>query len=183
MGTWIQVGDEFTLFKEGSETMPDGSYFEALDENDGFTMVTYLTDMSGEEKALLGEGKITTRIIREGNKILTILRFGHSPLLFEVNFDPTLYKDQRAMQLCFENHMVTFISIEKRNNVIQTIRMANMPMKLKQAYITAWTSAYNEPNFSNNYTEWIDSLMSFSTVELWHKGEDIGYFGEKGMLE
>lgn len=187
MGTLIRVGEEFTLFKEKiphyKAAYTDGSYFEALEENDGFVMATYLTDMSHEERNLLKIGTIHARIIKENQKILAILRFGHSPLMFEISFDPTLYQDKRPLQIAFYNHMVTFISIERRTNIIQTIRVANMPMRLKQAFITSWDNAYNNPNFSEEYTEWVDSLMSFSTIELWNKGESVGTFGEKGVFE
>jgi hypothetical protein len=183
MGTQINVGDEYTLYKEAVPHLQDGSYFEALDDESGFIMTTYLTDMSEEEKFLLRNGVINARMIREENFILFILRFGHSPLMFEVSFDPTLYKDRRAMQITFDNHMVHFVGVEKRTNTVQTLRTANFPMKLKQACITAWHNAYNDLDYSRKYMEWYDGLLSFSTPELWEKGEDVGFFGEKGVFE
>lgn len=181
--TTINVGDEFKLFHERRFLLTDGGYFEAIEDNGGFIMPIYLTFMEESEKALLREEMIHVRMIKEGNKILFMTRYGNSPLIFEANFDPTLYGDKRAMQIAFHNHMVTFIGVERSDNRIQTIRQANFPMKLKQALITAWSSAYDESDYSSNYTEWIDGLYRYSTFELWEMGENVGYFGERGLLE
>jgi hypothetical protein len=177
----IQVGEPFTLFRN---KLGDGSYFESLDDNGGFIMATYLYHMSPEERDLLWGGEIHTKMIREGNKIIFLLKFGDSDLINEVYFDPTLYNDKRAMQIAFDNHMVQFVSIERSNNIIKTLRMANFPMNLKQACITSWSKAYDEQNYSENYGNWIGQLMAnYSTLELWAKGEYAGQFGEKGLLE
>lgn len=183
MGTLIQVGKEFTLFKEKHQALVDGSYFEALDEKDGFIMTTYLANMVNKEKTYMREEQINVRMIKEGNKILFITRYGLSPLMFEVSFDPTLYGDERAMQIAFDNHMVTFISVERSNNEIQTLRTANFPMKLKQALITAWSSAFNEENYSRNYAEWVNGLYRYDMWTLWEMAEDVGFFGERGIFE
>jgi hypothetical protein len=179
--TRIQVGETFTLFRN---KLDDGSYFEALDDNGGFMMATYLYNMSPEERELLWSGEIHTKMIREGNKLMFLLKFGESELINEVYFDPTLYNDKRAMRIVFDNHMVQFVGIERSNNIIKTLRMANFPMNLKQACITEWSKAYHEENYSENYGNWIGELMAkYSTLELWAKGEYVGQFGEKGLLE
>lgn len=176
--TKIEVGQEFTMFSEKRRTFMDGSYLEALENNNGFVMATYLFDMTEIEKVSLQIDLIRVRMIREGNKILFITKYGSSPLIFEASFDPTLYGDQRAMQIALNNHMVTFVGIEGNTKIIQSLRYANFPLKLKQALITAWTSAFEEENYSINYTRWMNSLMQYSTPELWKKGEDVGTFGE-----
>ena len=56
-------------------------------------------------------------------------------------------------------------------------------MKLKQAYITAWSSAFEEENYSENYTKWLDHLYQYDTWTLWENATDVGYFGENGILE
>jgi len=181
--TEIMVGKKFTLFQERYHSFSDGGYFEALDDNDGFIMTVYLAGMDETEKALLESEIIQARMIQDGNKILALIRYGDSPLIFEMNFDPTLYKDKRAMQIAFDNHMLTIVGVERSNNVVQTLRMSNFPMKLKQAFITAWTSAYEEENYSENYTKWLNHLYQYDTVTLWKNATDVGYFGEKGLLE
>lgn len=175
-GTLIEVGKEFTLFSNKSHS--DGSYLEALEDDGGFIMTTYLYDMNRAEKKALSQDIIRVRMIREGNKILIIMRYGLAPLMFEASFDPTLYGDKRAMQIVFNNHMITFVGIEGNTNIIQTLRYTNFPLKLKQALITAWTSAFEEENYSANFTRWTNKLMKYTTPQLWEKGEDVGYFGE-----
>lgn len=183
MVTNITVGEEFTLFREKHFNLMDGCVLEALEDRDGFLMTIYLNNMSREEKDLLNHRTIKTRMIKNGNKVLFITRYGDSPLMFEASFDPTLYKDLRAMQITFENHMVTFVGVERATNEVQTLRMANFPMKLKQALITAWSSAYEDENYSMKYANWVQSLYRYDMFQLWEMAEDVGYFGEKGYLE
>ncbi len=183
MGTLIKVGDKFDLFKERYNKLTDGCYVEALEDTGGFIMTIYLGGMNPEEKGLLEQATIHTRMIREDNKILFINRYGNTPLMFEVSFDPTLYKDDRAMQIAFANHMLTIISVERMDNTIQTLRYANFPLKLKQALSMAWASAFNEENYTENYVKWTNHLYNYTTLELWEVAEDTGDFGEKGAFE
>lgn len=181
--TTIQVGKKFDLFKRNSG-FSDGCYFEALPDNGGFFMTVYLGGMDVMEKQILESEIIRARMIKEGNKILFLIRYGESPLVFEANFDPTLYNDDRAMQIAFDNHMVTFVGVERSDNTVQTLRQANFPMKLKQSLITAWASAYEEKNYSGNLASWVDELYcAYTTLELWDIAENVGYFGEKGIFE
>lgn len=179
----ISVGKKFTLFKEHCNDVNDGCYFEALEDNQGFFMTIYLGGMDQEEKTILGNQDIQARMIQDGNKILGLIRYEDSPLIFEMSFDPTLYKDKRAMQIVFDNHMLNVVSVERSNNVVQTLRRANFPMKLKQAFITAWTDAFQEENYSENYTKWLNRLYQYDTWTLWENATDVGYFGENGLLE
>lgn len=182
--TTIAVGQQFDLFKEkGFRLLNDGCYLEALESDDGFMMVLFLAGLKPDEKEILETEIMRTRIIQQGNKILFLIRFGESPMVFEASFDPTLYKDQRAMQIVFNNHMLTLVTVERFDNTIQTLRYTNFPMKLKQALITAWDSAYQEPNYSENYTEFLDGLyLRFSTLDLWEIATPTGFFGEGGLL-
>jgi hypothetical protein len=181
--TTIQVGKKYDLFKRNTG-FSDGAYFEALEDNEGFFMSIYLGGMDATERHALESEIIRVRMIKEGNKILFITRYGKTPLMFEVNFDPTLYEDERVMQIVFDNHMVTFVGIERSNNIVQTLRQANFPMKLKQTLITAWMGAFEEEDYSTKYTNWTLNLYNkFTTFELWDIGEDVGYFGEKGVFE
>jgi hypothetical protein len=183
MGTLLQVGDKFTLFKEKHAGFIDGSYFEALEDNGGFMMVTYLSHMQYEEMLLMQGETIHASYIKENNKVLFLIKFGESDLVFEVSFDPTLYKDKRAMQIAFNNHMVTFVSVEKLTNEIVTLRYANFPMELKLALIAAWQEAFEEKNFSDSFTNWVTKLQDHSVLRLWDLAKSAGYFGEKGAFE
>jgi hypothetical protein len=183
VGTFVNIGDNFTLFKEKHNGYGDGCYFEALEDNGGFIMPIYLANMAIQEKMIMSSERINARLIREWNYLLVLIQFGNSPLIFEISFDPTLYQDKRAMQIAFNNHMVHFIGIERTTNEVQLLRVSNVPMKLKQAFITAWTNAFEEENYSVKFANWIHSLYKYSILELWEMGVDVGYFGEKGMFE
>jgi hypothetical protein len=182
--TTICVGETFELFKEKEfRFMSDGGYLEALDSNDGFIFALYLTGISPEEQEILENEIMRTRIVKDGNKIMFLIRFGDTPMIFEASFDPTLYKDRRAMQIVFDNHMLTFVTIDRIDNKVKALRVANFPMKLKQALITAWSSAYEEEDYYIKYPEFLNYIYNrYSTLELWEIGENTGFFGEGGLL-
>lgn len=182
--TRIAVGEKFDLFKEKEfRFMSDGGYLEALDDNDGFIYALYLTGISPDEQELLENEIMRTRMIKDGNKIMFLIRFGDSPLIFEASFDPTLYRDRRAMQIAFDNHMLTLVAIDRIDNKVKSLRMANFPMKLKQALITAWTSAFEDEEYYIKYPEFLNGLYNrYSTLELWEIAEPTGFFGEGGLM-
>lgn len=130
-GTLLMVGQKFDLFGGDKHIGTEGAYFEAIEDHGGYIMAIYLNHMKASEKRELRQGIIQVKVIKEGNYILFLSMYGASPLIFETSFDPTLYDDDRALQLLFHNHMVTFIGIESTNNTIQTLRTANMPQRLK----------------------------------------------------
>lgn len=170
----VGVGEAFNLFTSRVNT--DCCIMEVM-EDGIFTIVIFLNNMTTEEKRLLRFGKIRTRIIEEDNFILPILQFGNN-LIFEIEFNPFLYDDERRT-LSGKSNLVNIIGVELTDYTVQTIRLANMPKKLYGKYITSWNIA-DPLNFSEKYTKWIDSLRNkYSVYDLWNIGVYVGYFGEK----
>lgn len=175
-----KVGEQHTFFK-GYESMlgSDGGRFEAL-ESGGYVMNIYINRLKPLEIQAFGNLAISVRIISESNFVLALARFGNTSLIFEMDLDPTLYKDDRALQLGLKNNIVTFIVVESTNNIIQVIRSANMPLKLREKWLVSWMKAKEIDNYSQRYANWMRDLRSRYTVEqLWDRGLYIGKFGEK----
>jgi len=176
---WLEVGEEFDLFKGKFLAGQDGAIFEAL-HGGGFALIIYLSNMNNKEKELLRKGKIQVRVIRETDYfVLTLVRFASSPLIFEIVFDPLLYKDEREDQLG-DSNIVYIVGIESNTNIIQTLRMANMPVRLYHIFQSSWEKAKDIPDFSTKYNRWIEDLEKrYSVLELWDMGEYVGKMGEK----
>ncbi len=171
----LEVGKPFDLF--ANIVHFDSCIMEVM--NDGtFMLVIFLRGMSNIERELLRKGTINTRIIENGNLILPLVRFNNSDLIFEINFNPFLYKDERKI-LAGKSNMVNIIGIELIDYTVQTIRFVNMPLKLYSKYITNWN--LGDPlEYSKQYITWVDELQSkYSVLDLWNMGQYIGRFGEK----
>jgi len=101
--------------------------------------------------------KIEVRIIEENNFLYTLLKFGET-LMFELDFDPTLYKDDRIINI-IKSNLVHLISTESNNNLIQTLRLVNVPLKLFIKWHTIWINAKDIDNYSKKYKNWVFDLQ------------------------
>jgi hypothetical protein len=152
----LEIGKPFKMFEGKDIIGKDGCVFECL-ENHSYALAIYLSNMSDSEISFLRFEKVTCRIIEEGDFLLTLVRFGNSELIFEMAFDPTLYKDQR-MDNMLKSNMLNLIGIESTTNIIKTLRMANLPIALYRKMITIWGNAKDIENYSQKYTNWMDDL-------------------------
>jgi hypothetical protein len=175
----ISVGEKFPLFKNSDMRGQTGMVFEAIDAG-GYAMLIYMDGMSKEEVDVLNDHRIDVRIFKDSPAlVLPLIKFIDSPIQFEIIFDPTLYKDQRAMQLAFDNNLINLYAIDSDTNIVKAIRSFNMPKKLREIWVTAWTLAFEEEAFSPRFTKWVNDVTSrYSLTELWGRGESIGYMGE-----
>lgn len=173
---------EFTKLEVGkpspfpSKLNFDGGHFEA-DQN-GFLFLIYLSGMKAKEKRSFKSDVVRARTIRDEDKLLTLIRFGSSPLIFELSFDPTLYKDERAYDLIEKTNTVQIICIDSKDNTLQVLRLVSMPNELRNTWHEYWERARNDANFSQEYTRWLNSLYSsHSVINLWNKAKNAGSFG------
>ncbi len=172
----IKVGGIFDLFKD--KVYSDGCVMEVLKGGGGFTLCIFLQNMSDEEKELLKRGKIRTKIIEEDNFIFPLIQFNNTDFIFEIDFNPFLYKDERK-KLSGKSNIVNIIGVELTDYTVQAIRMVNMPKKLYSKYITSWNTS-NPKTFTKGYTKWTDRLRRNYTVsQLWNMSVYVGKFGEK----
>ncbi len=176
----LQVGTQFELFKGRDMKGQTGCLIEQLADG-GFCLVVYMDNMQISEILTLRENKIHVRVIKETDDfVLTLIKYGNTPLIFELCFDPTLYKDERR-GIFSKSNMLTIIGVESNTNIIKTLRMVSMPLKLFKLYNRAWELALKHDGFSEKYSAWLNDLTNrYTTVQLW--GMSDGY-GQMGQLE
>jgi hypothetical protein len=177
--TKLQVGTPFELFIGRNMKGQCGAIIEQLADG-GFCLVVYMDNMTTGEFLALREEKIHVRVIKETDDfVLTLLKYGKTPLIFELCFDPTLYKDDRR-GIFSKSNMLTIIGVESNTNTIKTLRMVSMPLKLHNIFIKAWNLALTREGFSEKYNAWINDLDSrYSVVDLWKMGENYGQMGQQ----
>jgi hypothetical protein len=180
--TVVAVGEEYSMFNIGKAKDADAAMvFEALPEKSGYAMNIYLSDITPQEAAIISSAPISVRILKDTSAfVLPVVRFGNSPIIFELIFDPKVYKDDRAMQLALDNNIVRIVGVDSRTNIVRALRMASMPKKLREVLLVAWTQAMQQDDFSEKYTRWTQDIASrYSLVKLWEITVYAGKFGEK----
>jgi len=171
----LEIGTPYTLFKGRDMSNQCGCILECHEQGELFFNI-YIDDMTNKEKQSLRFDKIETRVIQESNYIYALLKFGNN-LLFEIEFDPNLYKDNRVNNI--KGNMVYIISIESNNNIIQTLRYVNIPQKLFSTWLSNWNDVLKINDYSEKYKKWIDDLRNrYSPLKLWEYGKFSGYIGE-----
>ena len=171
----LEIGTPYTLFKGRDMSNQCGCILECHEQGELFFNI-YIDDMTNKEKQSLRFDKIETRVIQESNYIYALLKFGNN-LLFEIEFDPNLYKDNRVNNI--KGNMVYIISIESNNNIIQTLRYVNIPQKLFSTWLSNWNEVLKINDYSEKYKKWIDDLRNrYSPLKLWEYGKFSGYIGE-----
>jgi len=173
----LEIGKPYTLFQGKNMKNQTGCIFECHKNGELFLNI-YINNMTKLEKQSLRFNKIEVRILEESNFLYTLLNFGNN-FIFELDFDPTLYKDDRIINIINSN-LVHVISIESNNNLIQTLRLVNAPLKLFTKWHTIWINAKDINNYSIKYKNWVFDLQNrYSPTELWEYGKYIGEMGSK----
>lgn len=178
----VELGKPFNLFSIGRfQNVDAAGVFEALPDKNGFLLAIYMADMSPLEARIISKEKISVRVFRDTPYLVyPVFRFGDSPIIIEMEFDPTLYGDDRAMQLVIDNNLVLVVGIDSRTNIVRALRLCNFPRRLRDMLITAWGMAFEMLGYSNLYKKWtIDLKSRYSPYEIWERGIYAGKFGEK----
>jgi len=172
----LEVGKPYTLFQGKNMKNQTACIFEC-NKNGELYLNIYINNMTSIEKQSLRFNKIEVRILEESNYLYTLFKYGKT-LIFELDFDPTLYKDNRIINIINSN-LVHVISIESKNNLIQTLRLVNAPLKLFTKWHSIWINAKDIDNYSIKYKNWVFDLQNrYSPTQLWEYGEYLGRMGE-----
>lgn len=181
----IEVGKKFPIYEESIEKLKgmDGAHFEANDFGQGYSFCVHLSNITFMDKQSFRNDKVTMKIL-QGNDglVLPMIRFGKS-MLFEMNFNPTLYDDDRALQLASTNNMLLIYLIESNNGVLKAIRQCNLPLKMIQICREAWGRAILDPNYTSKYNEWLERTSKHSLKTLWDRATNVGDLGETYDLQ
>ncbi|MGG4105121.1 hypothetical protein AAXB25_14490 [Paenibacillus lautus] len=176
----VKVGEKFPLFTESVEKLKgiDGAFFEANEFGQGYYYCMHLTDISYMDKLSFRNDKISVRVLQgDYGMVLPMIKFGKS-MIFDMNFDPTLYNDERALQFTDTNNILTIFLIESNNSVLKAIRQCNLPLKMIQICREAWGRAMLDLEFSEKYRAWTERLNNYSLQTLWDRATKVGEMGE-----
>ena len=176
--TKLEVGTPYTLFQGRNMKNQTASILECNSNGDLFLNI-YLDNITQEEIKILKTEIIETKLIQEGNYLLALIKYKHNKgITFEIEFDSTIYKDDRISKI--KSNMLTIIGIESNTNIIQTLRWCNIPQKLHSTWLSNWSEVMKIYNYSKGYKKWIDDLHKrYSVLELWDwYGKYSGKIGE-----
>jgi hypothetical protein len=179
--TVVAVGEDYSMFRIGKAKNVDAAMiFEALPDGSGYALNIYMADMLEEEAKIIASSPVVARVMTDSPSLmLPIIRFGSSPLIFEIIFDPTIYKDNRSMQLALDCNMVQIVGVDSRTNIVKALRLASMPKKLRSMWLTSWSRAYEDPDFSAKYKRWTEDIASrYPLTDLWERSVYVGKFGD-----
>jgi len=172
----LEIGKPYVLFTGKNMKNQTACIFECAKNGELFLNI-YINNMTNSEKQSLRFDKIEVRILEESNFLYTLFKVGDY-LIFELDFDPTLYKDDRIINI-IESNLVHVISIESSNNLIQALRLINAPMKLFTKWHTIWINAKEINDYSKKYKNWVLDLQNrYSPTQLWEYGKYVGKMGE-----
>jgi hypothetical protein len=184
MVVMIKLGDDFPLINMGKAKGQDTVMLEPLVSEDpddvmGFALVFYLSDMSREESDIISSAEIETRAYVEDNFVAPVLLFKGTPLMFQLTYDPFLYTDERVTRLEYVN-ITHIFAVDSDTNIVKGLRMANLPVALRDLWLSKWAKAKNNPDYSEEYREWTSNLNNAIPLDvLWARSTPTGSFGDK----
>jgi len=150
------------------------------------SVALYLKNMAYEEEQALSNKKIYCRIHRKDWFLLTLIRFGKTPIIFEITFDPTIYPESEWLErkdALEKNNMIIFLGIDTSNGIVKTLRRANLPEKLWIQWKECWEASYHIPHYSREYGRWRNLIENRrSILESWDTALEAGIFGERYKL-
>ncbi len=164
----FEVGAPFPLFAKSKKR--DGAVLE-LFEDGSYCIAICLSDMTTREKSLIQRGRLGFRIFEDPDTdfLITLIRLGETDSIFEIAFDPTLYKDERANPDLYEISNALYIfGIESTNTILKCIRLVSVPSILRNKWLKSWDKMRTTNNCSEKYCIWISSLYAFDLKTLWN---------------
>lgn len=176
----IEVGQPFPLYNNSIKRLKgiDGAFFEANDSNQGYNFCIHLTNISYMDTHIFRNDKIQMRVLQGSDGlVLPMIKFGKS-MMFEMNFNPNLYDDDRALQITDTNNILNLFLIESNNGVLKAIRQCNFPLKMIQICKEAWSRAILDPEYNIKYGEWLKRTSNYALQTLWDRATKVGAMGE-----
>lgn len=185
MGILLTLGEKYPIFERNTRNFQglDGAVLEAFPEGEGLIYTLYLRNPSAKEIRLIQESKINVRLLEDTPYCLPLIQFGSNKLIFEMSFDPTLYPDDRALQIGRSNNLITIVLVDSETNVVRALRNANLPLAFIEKCSNIWKSAFADVHFSENYKKWYASKQQIHLEKLWDRAIYLGKLGETFNLE
>jgi hypothetical protein len=161
----------------------EGARFEQMDTGE-WIIVIYMGKASKEERKIVRKAKILTRYLidESSTMVMALIRFGASPIIYELVFDPTRYKAiewKDRIDWWDKSNTVSLLLIDSATGIIGAIRVANMPKTLWEVWRESWLKSVSIEEYSRKYSAWIKTLWQRKTLELWNMATPSGQFGER----
>jgi hypothetical protein len=181
----IVVGQKFPLFEKGYEQHKGQEYavFEASEFNQGYMFCAYIPHPRGYEIEAFRKSPIQMRIVKGDGMVIPMIKIGNQ-LIYEIIFDPTLYDDDRALQIVDRNNILTLFLIDSNTGMLLAIRQCNFPLKMIQMCKEVWSRAILDINFSEKFSNWHKTLQEkYSLNTMWERALYVGKMGETYNLD
>jgi hypothetical protein len=146
-------------------------------------IIVTMQDVSGKEAEILRQGAIEARIFRERRYLMAVIRFGGTPLMFDLFHDPTLYPAHEwpaRLQGWEKGNLVGIVAVDTGSGLVVANRLANLPRGLWLALLVTFREAYEATdNYSSRFRLWMDGVWArYGIRELWRNSAPAGTFGE-----
>ena len=161
----------------------EGARFEQMDTGE-WIIIIYMGQASKEERKIIRKAKILTRYLIDESRsmVMALIRFGTSPIIYELVFDPTRYQAiewKDRIEWWNKSNTVSLLVIDSVTGIIGAIRVANMPKTLWEVWRESWRKSLSIEDYTRKYSEWIKTLWQRKTMELWNMATPSGMFGER----
>jgi len=148
----------------------DGAYLEALPPG-GMVALLYLSGMRALERIVIQMEPVDVRVIEQGEFVLTLLRFGNTPLTFALEHDPRKYGSARSIETIQRTNRIDIIAVESTKNEVRVIRPVRFNDQLRAIWKQSWLAAIADSSYSDQYQEWLD--------RLWWRWKDVRRLWER----
>lgn len=171
----FQVGETCPPIIKRPRPDHDGAFLEALPPG-GMVALLYLSGMRALERIVIEMEPMDVRVVEEGEFVLTLLKFGDTPVLFSLEHDPRKYGDLRSLNAIRRTNRIDIIAVESTKNEVRVIRPAHFPEHLRQAWKRSWLAAMADRSYSERYQEWLNALWKRwrDVRRLWERARDVG---------
>lgn len=168
-------------FYEG-RVLPDG-FLPHIDSSGGVYIINYMSRPSREELRMIRE-PIRFRYVEEGPGLLaTLVRFGNSPLIGELDYDATIYPDRDHVVRLFSDledlgpkarPLMTLLVIDPsdRGQILE-LRAVTPPLKLLAKWKEHWLhGARNSETVKSELDAFFRRIGNIPLVDLWKKARN-----------
>ena len=184
METFIRLGEKFPFFSNNIHNLEneDGAIFEALDDDGGYLLTIFMNKPNEVELSKFHEKTAQIRLYEREEFILPLIRFGSSDFIFEMSFDPTLYRDGRAFQFKETNNTLFTALVDSSsssNFTVKGLRAGNLPLKMIQKCSKVWARACLDSEYADKYRKWYKEVQDNLWIkEVWDRAIHAGKIGE-----
>lgn len=151
----------------------DGGFMEALPQ--GMVALLYLSGMRALERIVIQMEPVDVRVFEQGKFVLTLLRFGDTPLTFSLAHDPRKYGNIRSIETIRRTNRIDIIAVESVKNEVRVIRPTRFDEQLRAVWKRSWLAAIADATYSERYQEWLERMWRHwrDVRKLWERARPV----------